>query len=78
MAIAIAPTTVEIMAIKRLENEHEKNMSRQDQLLIQAAMDIWCEQGGVHLSDLISDWNHENWTNFLRAMTQLHEVAESE
>ena len=28
MAIVIAPTTVEIMAIERLENEHEKNMHK--------------------------------------------------
>ena len=58
--------------------KESRSLSYKDQLLIQVAMDIWCEQGGAHLADLLSDWNHEIWINFLQAMAQLHEIAESE
>ncbi len=66
----------------RLQNSPRKLLKEsrsfpfQDQLLIQVAIDIWCEQGGTRFADLLSDWDHENWISFLHAMALLHEVTE--
>ncbi len=68
----------ELRDLPRKLLQESRSLSRHYQLLIQVAMDIWCEQGGAQLADLLSDWNHENWTNFLMSMTQFHEIAESE
>ena len=48
-------------------------LSKGEQLLLRAALDVWCGDGGVKLSDLLDSWDHLNWAAFLQAMVRLHE-----
>ena len=49
-------------------------LSKGEQLLIRAALDVWCGEGQTKLVDLLDSWDHLNWAAFLRAMVRLHEL----
>ena len=45
--------------------------SHGEQLVIRAALDIWCGAGHVQLWELIETWDAENWARFIRAIGEL-------
>jgi hypothetical protein len=45
-----------------------------DQLVVRAALDIWCGAGHVQLWDLIETWDALNWARFIRAIGELKEL----
>ncbi len=48
--------------------------SKDEQLLIRVALDVWCREGDTRLVDLLDSWDNANWSAFLQAMMRLHEL----
>ena len=52
--------------------EEARSLPRDEELQIRAAIDIWCGEGGTHLSDLLHDWDNDNWTAFIDSIAILN------
>ena len=53
-----------------------KILSRGEQLLISAAIDIWCESGGFNFAAAINHLDDTNMSRLVRAICHLREVRE--
>lgn len=51
-----------------------RDLSRDERLLIQVAIDFWNRQGETLLSDLLNIWNNENWYAFIEGIIRLKEL----
>jgi hypothetical protein len=45
--------------------------SEAEQLVVRAALDLWCGSGHVQLWELIEAWDAEQWARFIRAIGEL-------
>jgi hypothetical protein len=44
------------------------------ELVVRAALDIWCGSGHVQLWELIEAWDAEHWARFIRAIGELKDL----
>lgn len=51
-----------------------KPFSREDLLLIKAALDVWDGSGNLRFSECLKSWDYAYWIKFIRAIVFLIEI----
>ena len=54
-----------------LRDEAREQFSEPEQLVVRAALDLWCGSGHVQLWELVENWEPEQWARFIRAVGEL-------